>query len=107
MRKTQRAKSYPPSFIFIKLNFSCKTQNKRKPKIQPSEFKDLTDSIQQFMNCITSHLANRKELFQGAIQSGRLLQKWGATKRLLAKEQKGLFQARLPHYCNPENSRLV
>ena len=46
------------------------------------------------MNWIMSHLANRKELLQGAVQSGRLLQKWGATKRLLAKEQKGLFQAR-------------
>lgn len=101
MKKTQRAKRYPPSLIFLQLNFSCKKTKQKKNQ------NFLIGSIQQFMNWIMSHLANRKELLQGAVQSGRLLQKLGATKRLLAKEQKGLFQARLPYYCNPENSRLV
>lgn len=45
------------------------------------------------MNWAASHLASRGEL-QGVLQSGRFLQEGGWAQKLLAKEEKELYQAR-------------
>lgn len=59
-----------------------------KNKIQLN-FKDLADSIQQFMNGEASNLADGVEL-QGAVQCGRLNRPEGAGLRKLSWAGRGL-----------------